>query len=351
MNKNAMLDVKRFCCAVATLLVWGLTVAPAFCADFYFKTYEKNSTEWFAGAEARQVADNVLTFQTVEGGWPKRVDMAKQAAKPDQDKKATIDNAATWSQMRFLARVYNAGHDERYRTSFMRGLDYLLKAQYPNGGWPQYYPLRKGYSCHITYNDDAMISVMALLRDITRGGDFSFVDAAHRAACEKAIASGLDCILKTQIVVNGKRTAWCQQHDEVTLAAAKARAYELPSICSHESAGIVRYLMAIENPSPQVRAAINGAMAWFEAAKIEGIRVEKTKDDRVIVKDASAPPTWARYYEIDTNRPFFCGRDGVKKYSMAEIEQERREGYSWYSYTASNVFKDWAEWKKKNPEK
>ncbi|HBF33510.1 TPA: pectate lyase, partial [Candidatus Sumerlaeota bacterium] len=325
MNKHAIPAVKRFCHAVAILLVWGLTIVPVFCADFSFNTYAKQPTAWFAGTEARQIADNVLTFQTVEGGWPKRVDMAQQAAKPEQDKKATIDNEATWSQMRFLARVYNAGHDDRDKAAFMRGLDYLLKAQYPNGGWPQYYPLRKGYSCCITYNDDAMISVMALLRDVARGEkDFTFVDEAHRTACEKAIASGLDCILKTQIVVNGKLTAWCQQHDEVTLVAAKARAYELPSICSHESAGIVRYLMTIENPSPQVCASINGAMAWFEATKIEGIRVEKTKEDRIVVKDASAPPVWARYYEIDTNRPFFCGRDGVKKYSMDEIEQERR---------------------------
>jgi len=33
------------------------------------------------------------------------------------------------------------------------GVDYLLDAQHDDGGWPQFYPIRKGYSEHITYND------------------------------------------------------------------------------------------------------------------------------------------------------------------------------------------------------
>ena len=55
---------------------------------------------------------------------------------------------------------------EAWNNAFRRGLDYLLKAQYPNGGWPQFYPLRNGYWSHITYNDDAMAGVLELLRDV-----------------------------------------------------------------------------------------------------------------------------------------------------------------------------------------
>jgi PelA/Pel-15E family pectate lyase len=42
------------------------------------------------------------------------------------------------------------------------------------------------------------------------------------------------------------------------------------------------------------------------------------------------PPLWARFYEIGTNRPIFGGRDAVIRYSLAEVEPERRAGYRWY---------------------
>ena len=73
---------------------------------------------------------------------------------------STIDNDATYTQMRYLARVFTATRLTRFQAAFRRGLDYLLKAQYPNGGWPQFYPLRDGYWSHITYNDDAMVGVL-----------------------------------------------------------------------------------------------------------------------------------------------------------------------------------------------
>ena len=79
---------------------------------------------------------------------------------------STIDNGATYTQLSFLARVYTAQHQEQHRESFLKGLDYLLKAQYANGGWPQFYPDLSGYYKHITYNDDAMIGVLKLLRDV-----------------------------------------------------------------------------------------------------------------------------------------------------------------------------------------
>ena len=65
----------------------------------------------------------------------------------------------------------------------------------------------------------------------------------------------------------------------------------------------------------------------------------------MIVPDPNAPPLWARFYEIDTNRPFFCGRDGVKKYAMAEIEPERRNGYAWYGNWGRRVAERYARWK------
>ena len=86
---------------------------------------------------------------------------------------------------------------------------------------------------------------------------------------------GIGCILKTQIRVDGKPTVWCAQHDEHTFAPAPARAYELASFSGAESASIVALLMSIPHPSPEIVAAVKGAVAWFETHAVKDIRVER----------------------------------------------------------------------------
>jgi PelA/Pel-15E family pectate lyase len=68
----------------------------------------------------------------------------------------------------------------------------------------------------------------------------------------------------------------------------------------------------------------------------------------VIVEDASAPPIWARFYDIETNKPIFCSRDGIPKATLAEISHERRNGYSWLGYYATDLLAiDYPAWQKK----
>lgn len=307
----------------------------------------RQPTAWYAGGDAARVAETVILHQRTSGGWPKNVDMARvlthtdrteleaQRSRPD----STIDNGATTTQLRFLARVQQAQPAEVWRSAWLRGLDYLLDAQYPNGGWPQYWPQPRGYAAHITFNDNAMVSVMALLREATQNrGGFAFLDEGRRTRAQAAVARGVECILRCQIVVEGKRTAWCAQHDAITLVPAGARTYEHPSLSGAESVGIVRFLMAVESPDARVIEAIEAAVAWFEQATLRGIRVVERADptlpggrDRVVMEDESAPPIWARFYEMGSNRPIFSGRDGVIRYRLAEIEQERRVGYAWYT--------------------
>ena len=68
----------------------------------------------------------------------------------------------------------------------------------------------------------------------------------------------------------------------------------------------------------------------------------------VVVSDPKAPPLWARFYELETGKPFFCDRDGVKKYSLAEIGAERRNGYSWYTNGPEKVLGKYGEWAREN---
>ena len=88
-----------------------------------------------------------------------------------------------------------------------------------------------------------------------------------RLRAKEAFDKGIECILRTQIIVDGQPTVWCAQHDEFTLAPANARSYELASFSGTESVGITMLLMDIENPSKKIIGAVNGAIAWFESNK------------------------------------------------------------------------------------
>jgi PelA/Pel-15E family pectate lyase len=328
----------------------------------------KQKPEWYAGDEALRVGDNLLLYQRDVGGWPKNINMAaaltekeraellKQKGELNSDHAPTIDNGATYTQLEFLARLYTARKLERHREAFLKGVDYLLKAQYENGGWPQYYPLREGYYTHITYNDDAMTGVLELLRDVARSREpYAFVDEARRQKADKAVARGVECILKTQVVVGGKLTIWGAQHDEVTLKPAAARKFEPVSLASKESVGITRFLMSVERPDERVVKAVDSAIEWFKSAQLSGIRWIEKRDpkqpggfERTVVADAAAPPLWARFYEIGTNRAVFEGRDNVVRYNVAEIEPERRNGYGWYTDAPSKLIeKDYPKWRKR----
>jgi PelA/Pel-15E family pectate lyase len=150
--------------------------------------------------------------------------------------------------------------------------------------------------------------------------------------------------------VEGIRTGWCQQHDEVTLEPRSARSFELSSICPQETADIMRFLMRQPKPEPDALAAMDAAMKWLKIVRLQGQRVERikapreeflrhtTEHDTVVVADSKAPPLWARHYEIGTNRPIFSGRDGVKKYALSEIERERRTGSAWYGGWPVDLF-------------
>ncbi|MFX6717068.1 pectate lyase, partial [Acinetobacter baumannii] len=62
----------------------------------------------------------------------------------------TFDNGTCYTHIRALAIAYALVKDEQYKAAALRGLNYILEAQYANGGWPQYYPLENNYSRYIT---------------------------------------------------------------------------------------------------------------------------------------------------------------------------------------------------------
>ncbi len=342
-------------------LFTSLTASVAF-AQNYNPLKEKDPI-FFKTAEARRIGDQVLLWQRNTGGWPKNIDMAApldeaQRQQVIADKQltddSTTDNGATTTQMNFLARLWQQTKDERYRKAFLDGVNYLLSGQYDNGGWPQFWPKMRDYQIHITFNDDAMVNTMNLLRAINEGKEpyQGLSNDTLNAQLKKAFDKGVECILNTQMTINDTLTVWCQQHDRDTYAPAKARAYELPSYCSMESAAIAQLLMSLPNPNERVRRAIHAAMAWFDKTKITGYRLERIGKkgepgaDTRLVADANTGPLWARYYDLVHCQPYVCDRDGIPRKYLWEIGPERRNGYSWYNNRPLSLYKKYAKWKK-----
>jgi PelA/Pel-15E family pectate lyase len=334
--------------------------------------------EWYAGEEARRIADIIVSFQTPAGGWSKRLDMTRHVRFPgelfttDNNSRylsdtdfdtphdvhwnyvGTFDNDATTTQLWYLAKVIAAlkpGDSEKYRASFLRGLDYIFAAQFPNGGWPQVWPLQGGYHDTITYNDGAMVHVLELLFAVQNDREeFAFVPAKTRKLAAASLARGVKCVVATQIVVNGRRTVWCQQHDAFTLEPASARNYEMPSLCSAESAGLMIFLMKLPDPDRKVVAAVQGAAAWLQKTAVRDVAFRNVGDTgRHLVPAPGEGPIWSRYYEIGTDRPIFGDRDKSIHDSLDEISRERRAGYSWYGDSPLGALDLYRVWSKSHP--
>lgn len=314
------------------------------------------------------VADNMLLFQRNYGGWPKhyqeqKVDYKRSYSEQEKalitDEKnrndATIDNEATTKEIKYLIKTYKQTKNKTYLSAAENGIKYLLRMQYKNGGFPQFYPDLSSYKHCITYNDWAMVNVLNVLNDVAlKRNGFNVVDSTLFKPSKLAVEKGVQCMLKTQVKVKGKLTVWCQQHDEKTLKPAPARKFELISLSGAESVGIVKFLMNYEHQSPEITKAVEAAIEWFKKNKIEGYKYEDVPDstlpkgrDRVLIPEAGNV-LWARFYTIETNEPFFCGRDGIKRKNVSEIEHERRIGYAWYGSWAKDLLeKDYPNWNSK----
>lgn len=318
--------------------------------------------EWYGSPESKAVAENVLLYQLSSGGWPKNLPFHKPLTveekavvmKEKGKMDATLDNSATTTEIKFLARMYSKTGMEIYSDAFKRAFTYILDAQYDNGGWPQFYPLRKGYYTHITYNDNAIVKTMEILRDIYNRKPLYLFAATDEVVSKAKIAfdKGIDCILKTQIIIKGKPTVWCAQHDENTFLPAKARTYELPSFSGAESVGIINLLMELPDPSPAIIYSVQSAIEWFGNHRIKNTRWESftNKDDlkdRRIIFDPEAGDMWARFYDLETELPYVCDRDGIKKKTLEEIGYERRNGYNWYTTEPQKVIDKYPGWKAK----
>src|SRR5262252_7106043 len=123
---------------------------------------------------------------------------------------ATFDDRVTADAGLFLLRFYRVTHEAAYREPALKALDFVLQAQFPNGAWPQRFPLRyefahdglPDYTSFYTLNDGAMSGIIELLLDAYDTlGDRRYFEAARK---------GVDSLIALQ--GPGGQAAWAEQH-------------------------------------------------------------------------------------------------------------------------------------------
>ncbi|WP_140986326.1 pectate lyase [Asticcacaulis tiandongensis] len=355
----------------------GLTEIPASAqAGNGEKTMPLNRpADWYASSEARQVADHIVSYQTPAGGWTKN---HPRDAAPRQKGQAftargsvrvptagdfdtgsdaewsyagTIDNEATTLEIRFLMKVaaqLPAAEAKPYIAAAEKGLTYLFAAQFPNGGWPQVWPLQGGYHDGVTLNDNAMIEVISLMDEVSRSvGEFSLLSEATRQKAADSETKGVNNLLVSQVRVGDKGGLWAQQYDALTLTPASARNYEPPAISSSESAAVLGYLMSLPDPSPEIVKAVDDGVKMLHHLKIHDKvfrRVSETEGRRLVTEDGAV--IWARYYDPKTLKPIFGERDKSVFDSVDDVGLERRNGYAWFSTSPQKIIDAYDAWKK-----
>ena len=316
-----------------------------------FKLSAKTGDAWYASDEAKQLADAVLSYQTPTGGWSKHLGFTKSPRQPGMQWSsqnepgqpahyvATFDNGSTTEEMYFLAKVWHSTKREDCKAGFIKGLKFILAAQFPNGGWPQVYPLEGGYHDDITFNDDAMTHSLELLQGIKNNDPaFAFLNDALREQATESLAAGIRCVLKTQIVQSGRKSGWCSQFDALTLQPSSARKMEPATLGGPESAHILQLLMTATNPAPEIVACIESGLNWLDGVKITG--ESKTNENG---KKFFAPSTtgsevrWARFYNLTNSHPVFPGRDGIVYETFAAMAAKNKLGYDYYTTQPGSI--------------
>lgn len=360
-NKIAMLDRQQLFSELKTAGLSKSNPAPSSSVQFEIAS-DKHDAAWFRTDEANQLVANLLSFQTPAGGWSKSVDFSKGPRAKGMHWTnhngngwhycGTLDNRATTEQIQFLAAHFTATQHMPSRQGAIAGIEWLLAAQYPTGGWPQVYPLEAGYHEAITLNDGAMQHALEVLTLVAKGSEpFAFVDASLRQRAQEAVDRGMDCLLRAQVVIDGQRTVWCAQHDPIDLQPLAARAKEPPSLSGAESADLVKFMMRKADDSPAARTMIESAVKWLDENRVTHIRKIKNAEGRTdyVADETSTEVYWARFYDLKTQKPIFAGgQDGIVYDTFTEMAKNNKVSYDYYTTRPRDVVtKELQRWKKR----
>lgn len=274
--------------------------------EAYLRAFRSTGDKVFLDA-AREVGGALAWAQNRHGGWTYLEDVAKVSKDFSREKRGdgrcVFDDNTSQAALSFLMNL-DCDLDEAWLDEAVeRGIGMMLSAQCDNGAWQQAYPQARGYSKDYTFNDNAMNDCLRVMLEAwAHYGDERCLKSAKRCG-EFIIASQID----------EPQAGWAQQYDE-DLKPSWARSFEPPGVCSAVTARNIRTLvdLYLKTRDERFLEPIPAAIEWLARSPIR-------------------KNVWARLYEPKTNRPIYGDRDSKVHYTLEEISEERRGGYSWQS--------------------
>jgi PelA/Pel-15E family pectate lyase len=324
----------------------------------FLEAFDATGDRYYLEA-ARKAAHALVAGQLCSGGWDYLVEFEPSLRKKYPYRKehdcasgnapgsppTTLDDNVSQAATRLLMRVDKALEfkDPAVHEAALYALDHLVRAQYPNGAWPQRFtkfpdpakhPVKKAsypeswsrkwpgevYREHYTFNDNSISDDIDLMLEAARiYGDRRYLDSALK---------GGGFLLLAQMPE--PQPAWAQQYD-VDMHPAWARLFEPPSITGGETQGILRTLMVLyrETGDRRYLDAVPPALGWLEKSILP--ETANPSEHRRRLRGAAA---LARFYELKTNRPLYITKG--TQIRAAKLGSARIDGYE-LSYDDASV--------------
>jgi PelA/Pel-15E family pectate lyase len=93
-----------------------------------------------------------------------------------------------------------------------------------------------------------------------------------------------------------------------------------------ESAHILKFLMTLPAPTPELISSIESGLKWFAESQI--------------TDPASGQTKWARFYSLTTGKPVFPGRDGILYETFEAMAATNKLGYDYYTTQPGSIVKN-----------
>ena len=280
---------------------------------------------------AEMAANALIWGQHPAGGWHYIIDFDMPGIRKWYDEVASkcwgweeyyhyygncsFDDMATYAPAKFLLDLYMTTYDPKYRAPLVKALDFILAAQYPNGAWPQRYPLmydyphggHDDYTHYYTFNDGAIQNnIMLLFEAWEKLGNEAYRDAAVR---------GMDFYIASQL--GEPQAGWAQQYT-MDMQPGWARTYEPAAVSCNRTMSNINFLQRYFTMTGDRRylEPIPAAIAWIERS--------------ALTSGASSGGTHAGFYEVGTNEPLYYHFEGTGPDDYRCWVDHEIEGAWWY---------------------
>ncbi|MFN3486964.1 MAG: pectate lyase [Planctomycetota bacterium] len=239
----------------------------------YWAAWEATKEDLFLEA-AREAAEALVRGQLESGGWTNLIDFSPAGGRRAGKYRAagggwnvsSLDDGQTPAALRFLIRMDRAleFRHEKIHDAALYGLDALLKAQFPNGGFPQVWtgpvPARPvapaGYPDYDWKTERRVKNYWDLytLNDGIAGHVFRVLAEARATYGEDRFTAAIrklgDFLILAQMP--DPQPAWAQQYTE-EMRPAWARKFEPPALASRESQDAIETLVEISRQLGEAR--------------------------------------------------------------------------------------------------